>query len=75
VSSHSFSDLATSLRNGADEKGTGELGSPRFHVVRDDLLHPLANGNKASKLDALLPLLRHRGATDIVRIHLECFFF
>ncbi|KAK3165162.1 hypothetical protein QOZ80_1AG0029720 [Eleusine coracana subsp. coracana] len=61
-----FSNLAPSLRNGASGKGGGELGSPRFHVVRDDLLHPLANGNKARKLDALLPLLRRRGATDIV---------
>ncbi|GJN17987.1 hypothetical protein PR202_gb05098 [Eleusine coracana subsp. coracana] len=63
-----FSNLATSLRNGASGKGSGELGSPRFYMVRDDLLHPLANGNKARKLDALLPLLRRRGATDIVRI-------
>ncbi|OEL35523.1 putative D-cysteine desulfhydrase 2, mitochondrial [Dichanthelium oligosanthes] len=59
-----FSNLTTSLGNGGG-KG-GEAGSPRFHVVRDDLLHPLANGNKARKLDALLPLLRRRGATDIV---------
>ncbi|XP_039848641.1 putative D-cysteine desulfhydrase 2, mitochondrial isoform X3 [Panicum virgatum] len=59
-----FSNLTTSLGNGGG-KGVEE-GSPRFHVVRDDLLHPLANGNKARKLDALLPLLRRRGATDIV---------
>ncbi|KAJ4768770.1 Pyridoxal-5'-phosphate-dependent enzyme family protein [Rhynchospora pubera] len=38
----------------------------RFHVARDDLLHPLANGNKARKLDALLPLLRAYSATDVV---------
>jgi len=59
-----FSNLTTSLGNGGG-KGVEE-GSPRFHLVRDDLLHPLANGNKARKLDALLPLLRRRGATDIV---------
>uniref|UniRef100_A0A0E0JMT5 Tryptophan synthase beta chain-like PALP domain-containing protein n=1 Tax=Oryza punctata TaxID=4537 RepID=A0A0E0JMT5_ORYPU len=60
----SFSNLTTApKRNG----GHGhEEGSPRFEVVRDDLLHPLANGNKARKLDALLPLLRRRGATDVV---------
>uniref|UniRef100_A0A804NES1 D-cysteine desulfhydrase n=1 Tax=Zea mays TaxID=4577 RepID=A0A804NES1_MAIZE len=44
----------------------GESGSTKFHVVRDDLLHPLANGNKARKLDALLPILRRCGVTDIV---------
>lgn len=60
-----FSNLTTSLRNGG---GNGvETGNPKFQVVRDDLLHPLANGNKARKLDALLPVLRHCGATDIVR--------
>ncbi|KAJ3669546.1 hypothetical protein LUZ60_011496 [Juncus effusus] len=37
-----------------------------FHVVRDDLLHPLANGNKSRKLDALLPILRQCSATDVV---------
>lgn len=65
-----FSNLTTSLGNGGGGGGGGkggEAGSVRFHVVRDDLLHPLANGNKARKLDALLPLLRRRGATDIVR--------
>ncbi|RLN24746.1 putative D-cysteine desulfhydrase 2, mitochondrial [Panicum miliaceum] len=60
-----FSNLTTWLGNGG-RKGV-EAESPKFHVVRDDLLHPLANGNKARKLDALLPLLRRRGATDIVR--------
>uniref|UniRef100_J3L361 D-cysteine desulfhydrase n=1 Tax=Oryza brachyantha TaxID=4533 RepID=J3L361_ORYBR len=59
-----FSNLTTApKRHGG--KGEEE-GSPRFEVVRDDLLHPLANGNKARKLDALLPLLRRRGATDVV---------
>uniref|UniRef100_A0A0E0FRN6 Uncharacterized protein n=1 Tax=Oryza nivara TaxID=4536 RepID=A0A0E0FRN6_ORYNI len=62
-----FSNLTTApKRNGG--KGEEE-GRPRFEVVRDDLLHPLANGNKARKLDALLPLLRRRGATDVVRAH------
>ncbi|CAO1945642.1 unnamed protein product [Urochloa humidicola] len=66
TSSHefAFSNLSTSLGNGGG-KGV-EAGSSRFHVVRDDLLHPLANGNKPRKLDALLPLLRRRGASDIV---------
>ncbi|KAL4202778.1 hypothetical protein AMTRI_Chr02g265280 [Amborella trichopoda] len=35
-------------------------------VVRDDLLHPFVNGNKARKLDALLPLLQAHGVTDVV---------
>nr|XP_009777459.1 PREDICTED: D-cysteine desulfhydrase 2, mitochondrial isoform X2 [Nicotiana sylvestris] len=39
---------------------------PSFYVVRDDLLHPLVNGNKARKLDALLPLLEDSSATDVV---------
>ncbi|XP_031123849.1 D-cysteine desulfhydrase 2, mitochondrial isoform X1 [Ipomoea triloba] len=39
---------------------------PSFYVVRDDLLHPLVNGNKARKLDALLPLLEHNSVTDVV---------
>ncbi|KAL5171156.1 D-cysteine desulfhydrase 2, mitochondrial [Glycine soja] len=37
-----------------------------FYVVRDDLLHPLVNGNKARKLDGLLPLLQHYSVTDVV---------
>ncbi|KAI5679289.1 hypothetical protein M9H77_10239 [Catharanthus roseus] len=39
---------------------------PSFYVVRDDLLHPLINGNKARKLDALLPLLEDNAVTDVV---------
>ncbi|KAF8676222.1 hypothetical protein HU200_047093 [Digitaria exilis] len=63
-----FSNLTTSLGNGGGGGGKGgESGSARFHVVRDDFLHPLANGNKARKLDALLPLLRRHGTTDLVR--------
>ncbi|TVU35430.1 hypothetical protein EJB05_17319 [Eragrostis curvula] len=61
-----FSNLTKSLRSHGGGKWSGECGSASFQVVRDDLLHPLSNGNKARKLDALLPLLRHRGATDIV---------
>ncbi|CAH9117386.1 unnamed protein product [Cuscuta europaea] len=37
-----------------------------FYVVRDDLLHPMVNGNKARKLDALLPLLVDNSVTDVV---------
>ncbi|CAL0333122.1 unnamed protein product [Lupinus luteus] len=37
-----------------------------FYIVRDDLLHPLINGNKARKLDALLPIIQHYSVTDVV---------
>ncbi|XP_065873115.1 D-cysteine desulfhydrase 2, mitochondrial isoform X3 [Euphorbia lathyris] len=37
-----------------------------FYLLRDDLLHPLVNGNKARKLDALLPLLVDHSVTDVV---------
>lgn len=37
-----------------------------FYIVRDDLLHPLINGNKARKLDGLLPLIQDYSATDVV---------
>ncbi|KAF8399825.1 hypothetical protein HHK36_015697 [Tetracentron sinense] len=37
-----------------------------FYVLRDDLLHPLVNGNKARKLDGLLPLLEDHSITDVV---------
>ncbi|XP_057949403.1 D-cysteine desulfhydrase 2, mitochondrial isoform X2 [Malania oleifera] len=39
---------------------------PSFYVVRDDLLHPLVNGNKARKLDGLLPLIEDHSVTDVV---------
>lgn len=42
-----------------------------FYVVRDDLLHPLINGNKARKLDAVLPLLSEHSITDLVGLHLQ----
>lgn len=38
----------------------------QFYIVRDDLLHPLINGNKARKLDGLLPLLQDYSVTDVV---------
>ncbi|XP_042055947.1 D-cysteine desulfhydrase 2, mitochondrial-like isoform X3 [Salvia splendens] len=50
--------------------GEGMFGkkndSSSFYVVRDDLLHPLVNGNKSRKLDALLPVLEDNAATDVV---------
>ncbi|XAR64466.1 D-cysteine desulfhydrase [Bertholletia excelsa] len=43
-----------------------ENQQPFFYVVRDDLLHPLVNGNKARKLDALLPLIEDLSVTDLL---------
>ncbi|KAI3860365.1 hypothetical protein MKX03_007121 [Papaver bracteatum] len=43
-----------------------ERQGPSFYVVRDDLLHPLVNGNKARKLDGLLPLVEDYRVTDVV---------
>jgi D-cysteine desulfhydrase len=40
--------------------------NPSFYIVRDDLLHPLVNGNKARKLDGLLPLIEDHSVTDVV---------
>nr|KAI5069904.1 hypothetical protein GOP47_0014247 [Adiantum capillus-veneris] len=37
-----------------------------FHVIRDDLLHPLMGGNKLRKLDALVPLLQSASVTDVI---------
>lgn len=37
-----------------------------FYIVRDDLLHPLINGNKSRKLDALIPLVEDHLVTDMV---------
>lgn len=39
-----------------------------FYVVRDDLLHPLVNGNKSRKLDALLPVLEDNAVTGVVSL-------
>lgn len=46
--------------------------NPSFYVVRDDLLHPLINGNKARKLDGLLPLVEDHSVTDVVRWFFFC---
>uniref|UniRef100_A0A803PH46 D-cysteine desulfhydrase n=1 Tax=Cannabis sativa TaxID=3483 RepID=A0A803PH46_CANSA len=43
-----------------------ESQEPSFYVVRDDLLHPLVNGNKSRKLDALFPLVEDHLVTDVV---------
>lgn len=43
-----------------------ERQGPSFYVVRDDLLHPLVNGNKARKLDGLLPLVEDYRVTDVL---------
>lgn len=37
-----------------------------FYILRDDLLHPLVNGNKARKLDGLIPLAEDYSVTDMV---------
>lgn len=37
-----------------------------IHIVRDELLHPLYGGNKARKLDALIPALRDAGTNAVV---------
>ncbi|KAJ8615578.1 hypothetical protein MRB53_034950 [Persea americana] len=60
----SFSNnMWPSLVDDMMEKSKQELS---FYVVRDDLLHPLVNGNKARKLDALLPLVEDHSVTDVV---------
>ncbi|KAK8476750.1 hypothetical protein V6N11_007809 [Hibiscus sabdariffa] len=44
-----------------------------FYIVRDDLLHPFVNGNKARKLDGLLPLIEDHGVTDVkVIVNILC---
>ncbi|XP_030960810.1 D-cysteine desulfhydrase 2, mitochondrial isoform X1 [Quercus lobata] len=40
--------------------------NPSFYIVRDDLLHPFVNGNKARKLDGLLPIIEDHSVTDVV---------
>lgn len=40
--------------------------SATLRVVRDDLLHPHIAGNKARKLDGLLPALAAAGSTDVL---------
>lgn len=52
--------------------GEGMIGKKNnfssFYVVRDDLLHPLVNGNKSRKLDALLPVLEDNAVTGVVSL-------
>ena len=48
---------------------TGQAqGAGCFHVIRDDLLHPVMGGNKLRKLDALIPILQAHGVTDVVSL-------
>ncbi|KAG0459734.1 hypothetical protein HPP92_022862 [Vanilla planifolia] len=68
-----FSDRgAYRLSFTADTRPAGPAGGndnssgPSFYIVRDDLLHPLANGNKARKLDAILPVIQRHSATDVL---------
>lgn len=41
-------------------------GRAPMMLVRDDLLHPFAGGNKLRKLDGYLPRLAEAGVTDVV---------
>ncbi|CAL9061983.1 unnamed protein product [Musa banksii] len=67
LSSSSYSsDLAPVLGAPASTVEVRDFDAPFFYLIRDDLLHPLVNGNKARKLDALVPLLRRHSATDLV---------
>ncbi|CAM8956547.1 unnamed protein product [Rhodiola kirilowii] len=61
-----FNNPNPCLLGGEDAAGNGDGIGKSFYVVRDDLLHPLINGNKARKLDALFPLLEQHGFTDVV---------
>ncbi|KAJ8461682.1 hypothetical protein OPV22_034608 [Ensete ventricosum] len=65
-SSSYSSDLAPALGGPASTVEVSDFDAPSFYLIRDDLLHPLVNGNKARKLDALVPLLRRYSATDLV---------
>ncbi|XP_024007196.1 D-cysteine desulfhydrase 2, mitochondrial isoform X2 [Eutrema salsugineum] len=60
-----FSFFNNTSPNLGDEVSKGNQESS-FYIMRDDLLHPLVNGNKARKLDALLPLLQDHKVTDLV---------
>ncbi|CAH2045422.1 unnamed protein product [Thlaspi arvense] len=60
-----FSFFNNTRPNLGDEVSKEKQGSS-FYILRDDLLHPLVNGNKARKLDALLPLLQDHKVTDLV---------
>ncbi|URE15013.1 hypothetical protein MUK42_36458 [Musa troglodytarum] len=65
-SSSYSSDPAPALGGPASTVEVRDFDAPSFYLIRDDLLHPLVNGNKARKLDALVPLLRRHSATDLV---------
>lgn len=53
--------------------GTVEMDKQKksFYIVRDDLLHPLINGNKGRKLDGLLPLIEDYSVTDVVKLSIS----
>ncbi|GJR17168.1 hypothetical protein Tco_0965695 [Tanacetum coccineum] len=54
----SFSnDSNPSLGDNVKESHKVDQSSSSFYIVRDDLLHPLVNGNKARELDALLKII------------------
>ncbi|RWW18681.1 hypothetical protein GW17_00017319 [Ensete ventricosum] len=67
-SSSYSSDLAPALGGPASTVEVSDFDAPSFYLIRDDLLHPLVNGNKARKLDALVPLLRRYSATDLPEV-------
>lgn len=58
-SNNSHPSLGENVREWHDDQSS-------FYIVRDDLLHPLVNGNKARKLDALLPLVEDHLGTDVL---------
>ncbi|PON74671.1 Tryptophan synthase beta subunit-like PLP-dependent enzyme [Trema orientale] len=58
--------LSTNTNPSLGPKMENENQETSFCVVRDDLLHPLVNGNKSRKLDALLPLVEDHLVTDVV---------
>ena len=62
----------TPLPTGATLKDTPSLNmQAAFHVLRDDMLHPIYGGNKARKLDAVVPRLLANQVTDVVRPRLH----
>lgn len=50
----------------AQQGGEQPLKQAAFHVLRDDMLHPTWGGNKARKLDAVVPRLMENQVTDVV---------
>ncbi|XP_016900174.1 D-cysteine desulfhydrase 2, mitochondrial isoform X3 [Cucumis melo] len=63
--SHLFLGVDTDICMPNDVLGT-DNSNQSFYIVRDDLLHPLINGNKARKLDGVLPLIEDNSVTDVV---------